>query len=118
MGPLVLAKNFPAVVDENQTFVSDWLPMDSEFQNGTIHVHCQTISPNSGVTTGFEVQVETSYDTVESNQIGTTINVIATGSSNSAISANIAAMVRLKIENSETFPMFGILSVWLQPKSE
>ena len=74
--------------------------MDSQFQNGTIHVHCQTLDPTAGG--GADVKVETSFDTVEANQIGTTINVSAPGSQSAAITSNIASMVRLKIENQQS----------------
>ena len=116
MGPLILVKNFPVVVDQAQTFRTDWTPMDSEFENGTIHVHCQTITP-TGASTGIPVVVETSFDTVESNPIGTTINVFAPGSQSAGITQNIGPMVRLKLTTAEAFPMWAILSVWLQPKS-
>ena len=105
------------VAEGGGTFHTDWIPMDSQFQNGLIHTHCQTLAGTVGGN-GFEVEVETSYDTVETNQIGSTINVNATGSQNAAISANIASMVRLKITNSESGTLQGILSVWLQPKSD
>ena len=118
MGPLILAKNFTIAMHDLQTFFGDWMGMDSQFQNGTIHVHCQTLTPTGGLTNGIAVEVETSYDTVENNQIGATVNVTATGSQSAPISSNIAPMIRLKLENTENLPMFATLSVWLQPKSD
>jgi hypothetical protein len=116
MGPLVLAKNFTFALGSGQSFTGDWMGMDSQFQNGTIHVHLQTLDPTAGG--GADVKVETSFDTVEANQIGTTITVSATGSQSAAISSNIASMVRLKIENQQGALLVGTISVWLQPKSD
>ncbi len=115
MGPLVLAKNFTIAMGVGQTFVGDWIGMDSQFQNGTIHVHCQTVTPTAGG--GIDVQVETSYDTVEANQIGATVTVNSTGSQSQGITQDIAAMVRLKLVNSQGADIWATLSVWLQPKS-
>jgi hypothetical protein len=116
MGPLVLAKNFLMVSAANQVFVGDWLPFDSEFQNATIHVHCQTLSPASP-SNGYDVIVQTSFDRVEAYQVGTTISLTATGSRNAGVAANIGPWVRLRIENVEGAAMVALVSVWLQVKS-
>ena len=97
-------------------FRSDWVSMDSEFQNAMIHIHCQTISPLAPAT-GYRVKVESSFDTVETYQIGSTSNIVTTGSFSTAVTSNIGPMVRLVIENPEAFAMVAMLSVWLQAKS-
>ncbi len=117
MGPIVLAKNFPMVAGSGQFFFGDWIPFDSEYQCATLHVHCQTLSPLM-MTVGFNVKVETSFDTVEANQVGAVNAVNLPGSQSAAISANLGPLVRLVIENAEAVAMIGVLSVWLQPKSE
>ena len=116
MGPLVLAKNFLMVSAGGQAFRSQWVPVDSEFLYATIHVHCQTLSPTSPPT-GYEIKVESSFDTVESYQVGSTITVALTGSQSAAVTADLGPLVRLVIENPESFAMIAIVSVWLQVKS-
>ena len=117
MGPLVLAKNFPMVAGLGQIFFGDWTSIDSEHQNATIHIHCQTLSPATPAN-GFQVSIQSSFDTVEAYQVGATIAVNAIGSQSAPISANLGPLVRLVIENPEATAMIGVLSVWLQPKSE
>lgn len=115
MGPLVLASNFLMAAGPSQGFIGDWRPIDSEYQFATIHVHCQTITPFPPIT-GYEVMVDSSFDTVESNQIGTTIVVSTTGSLSSPVTTNLGPLVRLRIENPDAVAMLAIMSVWLQPK--
>ncbi len=115
MGPLVLASNFLMAAGSGQVFIGDWLPINSQYQLATIHVHCQTITPFPPVT-GYEVMVDSSFDTVESNQIGTTIVVSTTGSLSSPVTTNLGPFVRLRIENPESVAMLAIMSVWLQLK--
>ena len=121
MGSIVLAKDISFVAAVGQVFLGDWIRVDGEYLTGNIHVHCQTISP-LGAATGLAVSVRTSYDTVEHEQIGTTINVTTPGSSDAPIlpaaGAAIAQNVRLQIVNSEAFTMMGILSVWLDLELE
>lgn len=114
--PLVLLKNFPYAADIAQPFTTDWVPIDSEFQNATIHVHCQTLSP-AAPATGIAVKILSSFDTVESYQIGSSIIVLNVGAQSAAVSSNLGPMVRVEIANGEVVPVFATLSVWLQPKS-
>ncbi len=116
MGPLVLAKNFLMVAHQGQRFLGDWTPMDSEFQNAEIHVHCQTISP-TGLGSGFTTSVESSFDRVENYQLGGALAVNAPFSQTAPVTSDIGPWVRLRIENVEAVPVVGILSVWLQAKS-
>jgi hypothetical protein len=63
------------------------------------------------------LQIESSFDTVESYQIGTTVPLNATGSYSGAVTSSIGPMVGLVIENRETFAVAGLVSVWLQAKT-
>ena len=118
MGPYVLAKNFTFSFGDNvQVFRGDWIPVDSQFDNWNVHVHLQTLDPSSP-TTGIKVDIETSYDTVESETVGTTITLAATGSSDSSITANMLGLVRLRLTNGDNASLSGTISVWLQPKSK
>ena len=117
MGPIVFLKNFTVAMDASQTFRTDWVSIPSEHQNGTLHAHVQTLSPATPGA-GLGVIMEGSFDTVEEINLGTGITVIATGSYNDPISANIAPLGRIKLDNLEGSPIFAIVSVWLQPKSE
>jgi hypothetical protein len=113
---VVLARNFPFVAAAGQSVVGDWIGFDSEFQDANVHVHCQTISP-TGLTTGFTVITEASYDTAEEVQVGSAINVNAPGSTDSSITAGLADRMRVKITNGELVTVMAIVSVWLQPKN-
>ena len=117
MGPIVLLKNFTLAIEQNQTFKGDWISVPSEHKNMDMHVHCQTISP-TGLTTGFTVGIETSYDTVEEVAAGTGVNVNAPGSSTDHITSGIGPMARIHIQTPESVSVFAVVSVWLQPKSE
>ncbi len=123
--PLTLLKNFPYAADLVQPFRTKWVPVDSEFQFATVHVHCQTLFPATlpspgvtiGVFTSFDTVEFTSFDTVEFYLIGTSVNVTGTGSQSVPVTTDLGPMVRVEIANGATVPVFATLSVWLQPKS-
>ena len=115
--PLVLLKDFPFAGAASQVFYTDWVPVDSEFQNAQIHVHCQTIAPMP-TAFGLSVKIHTSFDTVEAYVVGSAFTVVAPGSQSTAISSELGPMVRVEIAVSEPTTMYAILSVWLQPKSD
>ena len=116
MGPLVLAKNFLFLGGGQQVFFSDWMPIDSEYKNATVHVHCQAISPTT-LAMGLVVDVESSFDTVEKYAIAAPLLVVAPGSqSTSTLTSDIGPWVRLRLLNGDAVPMGAVVSVWLQPK--
>jgi hypothetical protein len=117
MGPLVLLKNFTVVLDVGQAFFTDWTAIPSQHQNGTLHAHVQTLSPPTPAA-GFVIRFQGSFDTVEESDLGAGITVQLVNSYNDSLSQNIAPLGRLKISNAETGPISGIVSIWLQPKSE
>ncbi len=116
MGPLVLAKNFLFAAGPGQPFLGDWLPVDSEYQNATIHVHCQTFTPIPPPLAGYEVIVDSSFNTVEHYQIGTTILIPAPVSASAPVTSNLGPFVRLRVMNLDPVAMLAIMSVWLQLK--
>ena len=117
MGPIVLLKNFTFALDDTDVFTTDWVPFPSEHQNATLHVHLQTLTPGNP-STGAQFSLATSYDTVEAEQVGTTVAMTAPGVGNAAISSNLGPMVRAVITNGESNAIWGTVSIWLQPKSE
>ncbi len=119
MAPIVLAKNFSFVAASGQTLLGDWIFIGdlSEFQNANVHVHSQTLSPSGGVS-GLAVDVRSSFDRVESYQVGGSVSVTLPGSYDQTISANLADYVRLALTNNTGGLLIGIVSVWLQMKAE
>jgi hypothetical protein len=117
MGPLVFAKNFLMVAGAGQVFRSSWVGFDSEFELAELHVHCQTFSPTAGLTNGYSVSIESSFDTVESNPVGSALLVVTPGSQSTLISQDIGPLVRVRIKSTEAFAMVAIVSVWLQAKA-
>ncbi len=113
---LVLLKNFSYAADDGQIFRTDWAQVDSEFQNATIHLHCQTLFP-AVLTMGISIGVFTSFDTVEANLIGSTITLLAPGVQSAAVTSSLGSMVRVEVANGEAFPVYAVFSLWLQLKS-
>ena len=119
MGPIVLAKDFSFVAAAGQTLRGDWIELGdlSRFQDGMLHVHCQTLDPTGGPF-GLAVDVATSFDGVEHDLLGSTLTVTAVGSFDQAILGNMAEMVRVELTNSTAGLLMGIVSVWLQLVSD
>ncbi len=117
MGPVVLARNFTfALGSTTDIFRSDWVPVNPQFENWTVHYFIQTLSPTSP-TNGLTITVETSYDTVEVTQFAES-SATATGNGNITPANPMAQMARLKLSTSDSGGLFGIVSIWLQPKSD
>ena len=69
------------------------------------------------LTNGYSMSMETSFDTVESSQVGSALLVVTPGSQSTLISQDLGPLVRPGIKSTEAFAMVAIMSVWLQPKS-
>ena len=117
MGPIVLLKNFTFELEVGQSFTTDWIPFPSEHKNADMHVHLQSIVP-TGLTTGVNTQLQATYDTVEEASVGGGVNQNLPGSTTDNITSDLGPMARVRIANPESVAIFGIVSVWLQPKSD
>ena len=114
---ITLLKNFTVALSPSDTFRTEWVHFPAGHKNATLHLNMQSLSPVTPAT-GLSFTVETSFDTVESPEAGLGISVTAKGSNAEEISADLAPMARLKIENPDTVAIFGVVSVWLLPKSD
>jgi len=117
MGPLVLLKNFTFALAPGGSFTTDWTHFPSDHQNAQLHYHLQSLTPTPA-TNGISLDLETSYDTVESPSAGGVSSIGTVGSGGGDIATALQALVRLVINNDDSSALFGTISVWLQPKSE
>jgi hypothetical protein len=110
---LDLLKHFPFASDVGQSFFTDWVRADSQFQDAEIHVHCQTLAP-AAPAFGLGIKILSSFDTVESYQVGSNITVTAAGSYSTPVTSNLGPWIRVDLINGEVVPLYAVLSVWIQ----
>jgi hypothetical protein len=113
---ITLLRDFTFVAAAGQGMNTEWCPFNTLFRRADLRMLCKLLTPIGGGS-AIQVNLETSDDTSDPVVL-TTNNLIALGTTVANISDNIAQFVRLNVNNPGGTPVFGVISVWLLPKSD
>lgn len=117
METLTLLKLFTFAGDPGQNFNTDWVHFPATHVRADLVISSKLFTPLGGGN-NINVQLQTTYDTDEAVNVGAAVGVGGLGRSTQNITANLGPMVRLNLNNTGPVAVQGVISVWLQPKTD